>query len=89
MKPDNQMPINNRGGNRPNGSRRRKSSRRLKNVIFYAIIIALIVGIFATLQFGARQEEVAFSDLVKDVNDGKVSKIVESGSSLSIYMKDD
>lgn len=89
MKPDNQMPINNRGGNRPNGSRRRKPSRRLKNVIFYAIIIALIVGIFATLQFGARQEEVAFSDLVKDVNDGKVSKIVESGSSLSIYMKDD
>lgn len=89
MKPDNQMQINNRGGNRPNGSRRRKSSRRLKNVIFYAIIIALIVGIFATLQFGARQEEVAFSDLVKDVNDGKVSKIVESGSSLSIYMKDD
>lgn len=88
MKPDNQMPINNRGGNRPNGSRRRKSSRRLKNVIFYAIIVALIVGIFATLQFGARQEEVAFSDLVKDVNDGKVSKIVESGSSLSIYMKD-
>lgn len=89
MKPDNQMPINNRDGNRPNGSRRRKSSRRLKNVIFYAIIVALIVGIFATLQFGARQEEVAFSDLVKDVNDGKVSKIVESGSSLSIYMKDD
>ena len=83
------MPMNNRGGNRPNGSRRRKSSRRLKNVIFYAIIVALIVGIFATLQFGARQEEVAFSDLVKDVNDGKVSKIVESGSSLSIYMKDD
>lgn len=89
MKPDNQMPINNRGGNRPNGSRRRKSSRRLKNVIFYAIIVALIVGIFATLQFGTRQDEVAFSDLVKDVNDGKVSKIVESGSSLSIYMKDD
>lgn len=89
MKPDNQMPINNRGGNRPNGSRRRKSSRRLKNVIFYAIIVALIVGIFATLQFGARQDEIAFSDLVKDVNDGKVSKIVESGSSLSIYMKDD
>lgn len=89
MKPDNQMPINNRGGNRPNGSRRRKSSRRLKNIIFYAIIVALIVGIFATLQLGARQDEIAFSDLVKDVNDGKVSKIVESGSSLSIYMKDD
>ena len=47
------------------------------------------MGIFATLQFGTRQEEVAFSDLVKDVNDGKVAKIVESGSSLSIYMKDD
>lgn len=93
MKPDNQMPINNRGSassqGRTNGSNRKKSGRKLKNLIFYTIIVVLIVGIFATLQFGAKQEDIAFSDLVKDVNDEKVAKIVESGSSLSIYMKND
>ena len=93
MKPDNQMPINNRGSasrqGRTNGSNRKKSGRKLKNLIFYTIIVVLIVSIFATLQFGAKQEDIAFSDLVKDVNDEKVAKIVESGSSLSIYMKND
>lgn len=93
MKPDNQMPINNRGPasrqGRTNGSNRKKSGRKLKNLIFYTIIVVLIVGIFATLQFGAKQEDIAFSDLVKDVNNEKVAKIVESGSSLSIYMKND
>ena len=91
MKPDNQMPINNSGGSnkQPVNPKRKKSGRKLKNIIFYTIIVFLIVGIFATLQFGAKQQEVAFSDLVKDVNDGKVAKIVESGSSLSIYMKND
>ena len=67
----------------------RKKGRRLKNIIFYTIIVVLVVGIFAALQLGTKQQEVAFSDLVRDVNDDKVSKIVESGSSLSIYMKDD
>ena len=85
------MPINNSGGSnkQPVNPKRKKSGRKLKNIIFYTIIVFLIVGIFATLQFGAKQQEVAFSDLVKDVNDGKVAKIVESGSSLSIYMKND
>ena len=90
MKPDNQMPINNRGGmGQPSRKAPRKKGRRLKNIIFYTIIVVLVVGIFAALQLGTKQQEVAFSDLIRDVNDNKVSKIVESGSSLSIYMKDD
>lgn len=90
MKSDNQRPINNSsGGARPLPPKRKKSGRKIKNIIFYSLIVLLFIGILAILQFGSRQEEVAFSDLVKDVNDNKVSKIIESGSSLTIYMKDD
>lgn len=90
MKSDNQRPINNQSGDtRPLPPKRKKSGRKIKNIIFYSLIALLFIGILATLQFGSRQEEIAFSDLVKDVNDNKVSKIVESGSSLTIYMKDD
>lgn len=83
MKPDNQKPAQKRGGpgeQRPN--------RRLKNAIFYTIIVCLIVGVLATLRLGSKQQEIAFSDLIRDVNDGKVAKIVESGSVLNVYMKD-
>lgn len=90
MKSDNQRPINNpSGGARPLPPKRKKSGRKIKNIIFYSLIVLLFIGILAILQFGSRQEEIAFSDLVKDVSDNKVSKIVESGSSLTIYMKDD
>lgn len=88
MKPDKQSPSNNKGPSKPSQSRG-KGGRRAKNVVFYTIIVMLIVGILATLQFGARQDEIAFSDLVSSVNDNKVSRIVETGSSLSIYMKDE
>lgn len=88
MKPDKQSPSNNKGPSKPSQSWG-KGGRRAKNVVFYTIIVMLIVGILATLQFGARQDEIAFSDLVSSVNDNKVSRIVETGSSLSIYMKDE
>lgn len=88
MKPDKQSPSNNKGPSKPSQSRG-KGGRKAKNVVFYTIIVMLIVGILATLQFGARQDEIAFSDLVSSVNDNKVSRIVETGSSLSIYMKDE
>lgn len=87
MKPDKQSQLNNKSPNKSNQPRG-KGGRKAKNVVFYTIIVMLIVGILATLQFGARQDEIAFSDLVSSVNDNKVSRIVETGSSLSIYMKD-
>lgn len=88
MKPDKQSQLNNKSSNKSNQPRG-KGGRKAKNVVFYTIIVMLIVGILATLQFGARQDEIAFSDLVSSVNDNKVSRIVETGSSLSIYMKDE
>lgn len=88
MKPDKQSQLNNKSSNKSNQPRG-KGGRKAKNVVFYTIIVMLIVGILTTLQFGARQDEIAFSDLVSSVNDNKVSRIVETGSSLSIYMKDE
>ena len=76
MKPDNQMPINNRGEASQTNRNGRKKGRKLKNIIFYIIIILLIVGIFATLRLSGPREEVSFSDLIRDVNDGKVARII-------------
>lgn len=91
MKPDNQMPINNRGGGKQpaNPKNQKKKSRVIKNTIFYTIIVCLIVGIFATLRLSQPQQDIAFSDLVKDVNDGKVAKIIEQGQTLNVFMKND
>ncbi len=44
--------------------------------------------IFAALKPAGGLKDVAFSDLAKQVNDGKVAKIVESGADLTITVKD-
>lgn len=71
-----------------NDKKRRQHGRRIKNVIFYCILLVLIIGIVATLELGSKAKNVSFTKLVKEVNDGKVAKIEESGSNLTIYMKD-
>lgn len=80
MKSDNKIPVNKGGSSKSPG-------RKIKNIIFYSILLVLILGIFATLNLGKKEAEMSFSDLVKQVNDGKVAKIVESGSNLTITMK--
>ncbi len=74
----------------PKGPRKDRggTGRTIKNVIFYSIILILIIGIFATLRLGSQMKEMSFTDLVKEVNAGKVAKITESGSDLTITMKD-
>lgn len=71
-----------------NDKKLRQHGRRIKNVIFYCILLVLIIGIIATLELGSKAKNVSFTKLVKEVNDGKVAKIEESGSNLTIYMKD-
>ena len=66
-----------------------KKSRLVKNTIFYVIIVLLILALYAALSPSGSLKDVPFSDLVKQVNDGKVAKIVESGSSLTITAKGD
>ncbi|MGE5309811.1 MAG: ATP-dependent zinc metalloprotease FtsH [Sphaerimonospora mesophila] len=63
-----------------------KKSRWLKNTIFYTIIILLGLMVYASMQPAAKLKEVSFSDLVGRVNDGKVAKIVESGSELTVTL---
>lgn len=91
MKPDIQLPINNSGDGKqkgPKGQNPKGRGRRIKNAIFYTIIVVLIIAAFAVLRNAPALKDIAFSDLVKEVNDGKVAKIVERGQSLEIYMKD-
>ena len=64
-------------------------SRWLKNTLFYAIVIFIALMLFAALRPANNMEDIAFSDLVSQVNDGKVAKIVENGSDLTITMKDE
>lgn len=66
-----------------------KNNRRLKNVFFYGLIIVIILAIFATFNGGTNLDEISFSDLVRQVNDGKVVRIVENGANLTIYNRDE
>lgn len=64
-----------------------KKSRRLKNTIFYAIVIFIAIAIFAAMSPGNNLQDVAFSDLTTKVNNGEVSKIVERGNELSVTLE--
>ena len=64
-----------------------KKSRLVKNTIFYIIVILLVLAIYAALSPSTNLKDISFSDLVKDVNEGKVAKIVESGANLTITTK--
>ncbi|MCL1876800.1 ATP-dependent zinc metalloprotease FtsH [Candidatus Saccharibacteria bacterium] len=66
-----------------------KGGKRLKSVLFYGIVIVIILAIFAALKGNGNLKEISFSELIKEVNEGKVTKIVESGSNLTIYKKSD
>jgi len=85
-------PNNNKrpaGAPAPGPRKDSKQSRWVKNTVFYAIVIFIILMIFAALKPAANLSDIAFSALVKEVNDGRVAKIVEQGSDLTITMKGD
>jgi cell division protease FtsH len=82
MNPKKRIPA---GGPHQNQPRK----RWLKNAIFYCIIIVLILAIYAAIKPGSNLEEIAFSELVKEVNDGKIAKVEERGSELTITRKND
>jgi cell division protease FtsH len=86
MNPNNKKPV---GTPAPSQKKNSKQSRWLKNTVFYAIIVFVALMIFAALRSPANLNDVAFSDLVKQVNDGKIAKIVENGSDLTITKKGD
>lgn len=82
MKLDNNTPPR-----RPASSNRNKSGHSPKNLVFYAVLIIFAVAIFGLIKREGQLAEISFSELVNQVNQGKVAKIVESGSNLSVYMK--
>ncbi|MFZ2560412.1 MAG: ATP-dependent zinc metalloprotease FtsH [Candidatus Nanoperiomorbaceae bacterium] len=61
--------------------------RRARNIVFYIIIILLALVIFAAVRPSDHLQTIPFSQLVKNVNEGKVAKVVESGQDLTITLK--
>ena len=64
-----------------------KKSRWIKNTVFYAILFFVILLIYAAIKPAGNMKDISFSDLVRQVNDDKVAKIVENGSTLTVTMK--
>ncbi|MCK4781832.1 ATP-dependent zinc metalloprotease FtsH [Candidatus Parcubacteria bacterium] len=66
-------------------------SKPLKNFIFIIIIFLVISSIFALFgsQAGEEPKQISFSELVADVNQEKIKKIIVSGDELSIIYTDD
>lgn len=62
--------------------------RWVRNISFYAVVIFIAVLVFAAVKTGSGLKNVPFSELIGQVNDGKVAKIVESGQDLEITLKD-
>jgi cell division protease FtsH len=61
-----------------------------KNFIFILLIFLIISGIFGLLQQPFEKEkELSITQLVKEINEGKIKKITVSGSELSILYLDD
>jgi cell division protease FtsH len=69
----------------PKNQNGKKPSNWLKNALFYALIVVILLALFAALKPSNKTEEMSFSDLVKAAKDGKIAKIVESGQDLTIY----
>jgi len=61
----------------------------IKNFIFVLLIFLIISGIFAMFANPFEEEqEISLSQLVEDINQGKVKKIVISGNDVSITYED-
>jgi len=61
-----------------------------KNFIFILLIFLIISGVFTLFQQPFEKEkELSITQLVKEINEGKIKKITVSGSELSILYLDD
>jgi len=74
---------------RGNQSKNNKGSRGFRNAGFIAIIVLLIIVIFATYGQPTALKEIPITQAVSQANDGKYSKIVANGDELDITKKGD
>ncbi len=85
------MDSNNRKVNLTRRPRRSNNSggagRWIKTIIFCLIIAALVGLVVKSLGTHKNVQEISFTDLVRAVNDGKVAKIKEQGTELSVTMR--
>ncbi|MDO8424442.1 MAG: ATP-dependent zinc metalloprotease FtsH, partial [bacterium] len=60
----------------------------LKNFVFVVLIFFVIAGAFSFLQQGT-ENKISITQLVQDVNQGKVKKITVAGNDLAVVFTDD
>jgi cell division protease FtsH len=70
------------------GGPKKPYNRILRTSLFWVFVIVIGLAIYAALSPEANLKEVSFSELTKQVENGEVKKIVESGSDLTVTMKD-
>lgn len=61
----------------------------LKNFLLVLIIFLIITGLFTFIQPPEKEKEIAFSQLVEDINQEKVKKIVVAGNEISVLYNND
>lgn len=62
-------------------------SKIVRLTIFWAIIVAIIIGVVALSTPRQDLKEVAFSDVINRANEGQISKILIEGSNLTVTPK--
>ena len=69
-----------------------KNNKKVKNYIFIGIIIALISTAIAVLLFinqknNSKEKEVAYTNLIKEINDGNIEKVEMTVGSTTVKVK--
>lgn len=64
-----------------------RTSRFIKNVIFYSIMIFIGLALYAMATAEPKLSKIAFSDLIREVEQDKIGKIVENGTQLTVFEK--
>ncbi len=73
---------------RPHRNNRGGGVGRFIKTIIFCLILAVLIGLVAkSLGVRSSVKEMSFTDLVRNVNDGKVAKIKEQGAELSVTMR--
>lgn len=68
---------------------KKPKNRWAKTAVFWVLVFVMGLALYAAFSPQNKLNDVAFSDLTRQVENGEVKKIVESGSNLTITMRDE
>jgi len=61
----------------------------IKNIVFILLIFLIISGVFTLLQSSEKEKELAITQLIEEINQGKIRKITVTDSELEVLYQDD